>query len=43
MIWIVLAQIRELMKGDEELAKQVFVDLYDKYNETVFKLIREKL
>jgi len=37
------SQIRELMKGDEELAKQVFVDLYDKYNEDLFKLIREKL
>ena len=37
------SQIRELMKGDEELAKQVFVDLYDKYNEDLFKTIREKL
>ena len=37
------SQIRELMSGDEELAKQVFVDLYDKYNEDLFKLIREKL
>ena len=31
------------MSGDEELAKQVFVDLYDKYNEDIFKLIRERL
>ena len=37
------SQIRELMKGDQEQAKQVFVDLYDKYNEDIFNLIREKL
>ena len=37
------SQLRELMSGDEELAKQVFVDLYDKYNEDIFKLIRERL
>ena len=37
------SQVRELMSGDEELAKQVFVDLYDKYNEDIYKLIRERL
>lgn len=38
------SQIRSLL-GSENIddAKQAFVDLYDKYNETVFKIIRNKL
>ena len=31
------------MKGDEELAKQVFVDLYDKYNEDHLNLYERNL
>jgi hypothetical protein len=38
------SQIRSLL-GSENVddAKQAFVDLYDKYNETVFEIIRNKL
>ena len=38
------SQIRSLLGTDNvDDAKQAFVDLYDKYNETVFKMIRNKL
>lgn len=35
-------EIRALLGGDPETAKQVFVDLYDKYNEEVFNLVKSK-
>ena len=38
------SQIRNLLGSDNvDDAKQAFVDLYDKYNETVFNMIRNKL
>ena len=38
------SQIRNLLGTDNvDDAKQAFVDLYDKYNETVFNMIRNKL
>ena len=38
------SQIRSLLGSDNiDDAKQAFVDLYDKYNETVFNLIHNKL
>jgi cytidyltransferase-like protein len=37
------SEIRNILGGDVDTAKQAFVDLYDKYNEEVFNLIRTKL
>jgi cytidyltransferase-like protein len=37
------SEIRNILGGDVGTAKQAFVDLYDKYNEEVFNLIRNKL
>jgi len=37
------SEIRNILGGDVDTAKQAFVDLYDKYNEEVFNLIRSKL
>lgn len=37
------SEIRNILGGDVGTAKQAFVDLYDKYNEEVFNLIRTKL
>lgn len=37
------SEIRNILGGDVGTAKAAFIDLYDKYNEEVFNLVRSKL